>query len=64
MVDRIDTALVSRHIVAMKGNGGEITPKKMTGASKVIPRLAVDVHSGGHWNSGEVVARASDPLEP
>lgn len=42
LVEQIETALVSRHIVAMKGNGGT-TRAKMTGASNVIPRPIVNV---------------------
>jgi hypothetical protein len=47
LVEQIETALVSRHIVATKGNGGGTTKAKMTGASNVIPRSTVSVSFGG-----------------
>lgn len=48
LVEQIETALVSRHTVAMKGNEGEITKTKMTGASKVIPKAYRECFIGGH----------------
>ena len=38
MVEQIETALVSRHIVAMKGNGGEMTKTKDDGRKQGYPK--------------------------
>jgi hypothetical protein len=46
LVEQIETAFVSRHIVAMKGNGGGTTKAKMAGASNVIPRSTMNVSLG------------------
>ena len=42
-----------RHIVAMKGNGGEMAKDKDDGRKpKLSPRPTVNVSVGGHWKSG------------